>query len=972
MEDDKIKSQNTVQQKSSNEQVKNKKSNVSKLRIIIVFFFVLIFATVSYVQLRGSYLQYEEIGEKYINIFNTNLTYRYTIMAINFIVVYIIIYFTNRGIKKGLKPFFKKEQKEMPKLLNKSLALVISMILSVVVSAVTMQKLMLAINATSFGIQDTIFGLDISYFMFQKPVIEMLVFYFTTFMIGLTLYIALYYVIVFNRYFDGIDGKMLKQSIFMKKIYRNLILIVLGIAVLTVFNIQNIEFGKILSINNEIDLVGAGMTERTVKLFGYIIFAFVIIIFAYRALKNFKNGKTNKVLKNLVVIPSYLVFMFIIMVLFDTIYVNTNELDKERNNIAENIKNTKNAYQLNIEETNLTNSGTITEEEVDKYQHIIDNVPIITKDVVLKTLQDTQTGTGHYSYRNANIAKYKIGEEERVVYLAPREIKNSGRTYNNKTYEYTHGMGEIIASATTSTQAGNIEYIQKDVSGKDEQIKISKSEIYFGLETNEIIATNTKSIKEYDYTDESGNEKTSTYTGKAGLKVGFLDRIILGLTSGNINLAFSSEFTNESKVLLNRNVVDRAKKLLPYLIYDESPYTVVTDDGNIVWVIDAYTVSGNYPYSQYTTIEHNGVRENINYIRNSVKVLVDSYDGTIDFYITDRTDPIAMAYRNIYPELFMDLDEEIPQDIQEHLVYPQYLYKVQQEILKAYHNVKTDVLYRGDDLWDIAKYNSVRSTRASGNYMEPYYTMVKTLDGEKLGLIQIYTPNEKQNIISYLVGSTEGTENKLQLYKFSADSNIVGLMQLDKQIEEDEIISAELEALNTTGTKISKNMIVVPIDNTLLYVEPIYQTMLNESEIPILKKIVVASGNKVAIGDTLVAALENLLSQYAVDIEVEDTDDIEGLIEAIIKANKNLIESNENNDWELMGQDIKKLQELIQSLEILKEEEDKKNAELKDQEKNNNETIENKNENVNVNTNTTNNNIHSYNDVIENITNTQN
>ena len=212
--------------------------------------------------------------------------------------------------------------------------------------------------------------------------------------------------------------------------------------------------------------------------------------------------------------------------------------------------------------------------------------------------------------------------------------------------------------------------------------------------------------------------------------------------------------------------------------------------------------------------------------------------------------------------------------------------------------------------------------------MEPYYTMVKVDNKEEIGLMQIYTPNEKQNIISYLVGTTNGADNTLKTYKFSADSDILGPMQLDKQIEEDEAISSEIEALNVTGTRITKRMIVVPIENTLLYVEPIYQTMLNESDVPILRKVVVASGNKVSIGDTLQQALSNLLSQYAIDIEVENTDDIEGVIDAIIKANKNLTESNQNNDWELMGSDIKRLQELIDSLEQLRDEENKRREEI--------------------------------------------
>lgn len=901
----------------------NKKKK-NRTRMILVLLFLLLFAGISYIELRGSYLEYLELGQNYTNIFYTNLTYRYGIMAVNFVILYFILYFTNRGIKKGLKPFFEKEKKEIPKLPNKSLALVISALVSFVTSSALMQKIMLISNGTSFGIQDPIFGLDIAYYMFQKPVIETLALYFVILFVGLSIYIALYYVIAFNRYFDGVDGKMLKESLFMKKLTRNALLIIIGIAILTVINTQNTMFGKILTVKNDLEIVGAGMTETTIKLWGYVIFAFVIIIFAYRALKYFKKGNTGKVLKNLAVIPGYLVVLFIVMVVFDLAFVSTNELDKEKEYIAENIKNTKNAYNINIEEKNIENSGTITSEEVEENDNVINNIPVISKDAVSKTLENSQTVTGHYVYPNISIAKYNINGKNQLVYVAPREITNSGRTYNNKTYEYTHGIGEIFTSATESSQNGNIQYIQKDIVGKDEKINISEPRIYFGLETKETIATNTKNKNEYDYTDENGTDQVYSYNGQAGLQLGFLDRLILGIKKGDINLAFSGEITNESKILINRDVITRAKKALPYLIYDEEPYTAVTDEGKIVWVLDAYTVSSSYPYSQYTSIEHDGTKEKINYIRNSVKVIIDSYDGTMSYYITDRNDPIAMAYRNIYPSLFKELDEKIPEDISSHFVYPEFLYNVQAKILKVYHNVKPDVLYRADDVWDIAKFNSTKSTKSTGTYMEPYYTMVKISDGEQLGLVQIYTPDEKQNIISYLVGSNSNGNNELKLYKFSADSNIVGPMQLDKQLEEDEAISSELKSLNVTGTKLTKQMIAVPINNTILYVEPIYQTMLNESEVPVLKKVVVASGNKVAIGDNLTKALENLLSKYAVDIEVENTDDVEGLIEAIIKANKNLTQSNENNDWEMMGKDIKKVQELIDSLEKVKEKEDKK------------------------------------------------
>ena len=921
-----------VQEVQESEKVENvkvqtkPKGKKSKIRMFAVILFILIFSAVSYIQLRGSYLEYLELGQNYIDVFRTNLMYKYTIMAINFVVLFLIIYFTNRGIKKGLKPFFEKEKKEMPKLLNKSLALVISIIVSAIMSNVMMQKIMLVMANTSFGLTDPIFNLDIGYYIFQKPLIEMFVFYFLGIVIGLTIYMAIYYILVFNRYFDGVEADMLRNSLFMKKLLRNAMLIIIGVAVLTILNVQNIMLGKILTVNDDIEITGAGITEATIKLWGYVIFAFVIIICVYKALKSFKKRETPKVLKSLAIIPGYLVLLFIVMMGFDLIFVKSNELDKEKVYISENIENTKNAYNLNIDEANLEYSGTITEEEIEQNSSIVNNIPIISEDAVLTTLKNTQTSTGYFTYREANLAKYKIGEEEKLVYLSPREIASSGRTYSNKTYEYTHGMGEIITSATSSDESGNIEYVQKDISGKDEQINISEPRIYFNVGNEGIIATNTKNKQEYDYTDEQGNDQTSTYNGEAGLQLGFLDRLVLGIYKGNINLAFSSEITSESKILINRDIIKRAKKALPYLMYDENPYTVISDDGKIYWVLDAYTISSSYPYSQYTELEHEGQTRDINYIRNSVKVIIDAYDGTMKYYITDRTDPIAMAYMNIYKTLFVDLDEEIPEALSEHFVYPELLYNIQSQILEIYHNVKPDVLYRADDLWDIAKYNSGTSNKGVGSYMEPYYTMVKTDNGNELGLVQIYTPNEKQNIIAYLVGTIENGENKLQLYKFPADSNIVGPMQLDKQIQEDEAISAELETLETTGTKITKNMIIVPIENTLLYVEPIYQTMLNESNTPILKKVVVASGNKVAIGDNLESALQNLLSKYAVDIEIENTDDIEGLIDSIIKANNNLTQSNENNDWEMMGKDIQKLQTLIDSLEKMREEENKNNT----------------------------------------------
>ena len=920
-----------------------KQNKKMKTRVILVLLFIALFSVISYISLRGSYLEYKELGENYTEVFFTNLKYKYTIFGINFIALYFIIYMTTRGIKKGLKSFFDKEKKEMPKVPNKSIAFIISAVVSALMSSVIMKQIILCSSNASFGIQDPIYNFDIAYYMFQKPIIQMFLLYFMAILVGLTVYMALYYIIVFNKDFDGVDGKMLKQSSLIKKLIRNAVLIVVLFALMTVLNTTDVLTSKMLTIKDSsdstqnIEITGAGYTEVMIQRWGYLIFAFVMIFSAIRASKGFKEDNTSKVLKNLAIIPGYLVVLFLVIIIFNVVFVNSNKLDKEKEYLAYNIENTKNAYKINIEEKSLENSGTITQKDVDENTDVINNIRIVNEDTVLKTLEDNQTGTGYYSYRKANIAQYKIAGQYKLVYVSPREIKNSGRTYSNKTYEYTHGRGQIVASATDVSETGNLNYIQKDVSGEDDKLGTVNQQIYYGLETNNIVATNTKNRKEYDYTDENNKEYTSSYQGQSGLSLNFIDRVILGIKTGDLNLAFSSEVTNESKILINRNIIKRAKTAMPYLIYDDNPYTVVTDEGKTVWVLDAYTVSSQYPYSQFTSIEHDGIKEKINYIRNSVKVIIDSYEGTMKFYVTDKTDPIAMAYRNVYKTLFEDLDTEIPADIAQHFVHPKYLYNVQSKMLKTYHNVKPDVLYRTDDLWDFAKYNSTVISKSTGTILEPYYTTVNNGDGEEVGLVQIYTPSSKQNLISYLVGTTNGSNNVLKLYKFSEDSNILGPMQLDKQLEQDETISLAINALNTTGTKVTKDIVVVPVNNTLLYVESIYQTMLNEEvKVPALKKIVVASGNKVAMGNNLKEALQNLLSKDASNIEVENTDDIDGVIDALVKANKNLSESTSNNDWELVGSDIKKVQGLIDTLEKLKEQEDKKKEALEKENKQSN------------------------------------
>ena len=286
-----------------------------------------------------------------------------------------------------------------------------------------------------------------------------------------------------------------------------------------------------------------------------------------------------------------------------------------------------------------------------------------------------------------------------------------------------------------------------------------------------------------------------------------------------------------------------------------------------------------------------------------------------------------MAYRKVYPELFEDLDSVIPASIQEQFIYPEFLYNVQATMLEEYHNTKADVLYRSDDTWEKATYKNAQTTNKTGNVLEAYYTMIKNSNGDDaIGLIQMYTQKDKQNIKSYLIGTVENGQNKLEMKTLQSDTTILGPTQLDTQISQDETIQSEIDSLTVTGAKVTKNMIIVPIENTLIYIEPIYQTLVNESNLPVLKKVVVASGNKVAIGDNLQEAVKNLISQYATNIDLETTENIDGIIDAIIKANDDLSDSLNSNNWEFMGSDIQKLQELINLLKT-QVEEDKENSE---------------------------------------------
>ena len=785
------------------------------------------------------------------------------------------------------------------------------------------EKILLCFSNVWFGQNDPIFNLDISYYMFIIPFIKSVIIYLILLFVILTIYIVIYYVLAFNKFFNkGISFATLMKSTFIKQLTANLIIVISLVSLLIIAGIPDMLNEGFMTLQDKTVLYGAGLIEISIKGIGYLIFAIFIIVCIVSAIRKLKENNYKKAVLKMMYIPMYLILLFLVVISTEKLYLRRNEFDKEKQYITYNMENTKIAYNIDIQEIEVENGGTISAEDVENNKDVINNINILDEKIVLDNLQEYYTNLGYYTFNRAAVGYYN----NELVYVSPREIvSNNTRTYDNKTYQYTHGYDVLVSSASETESSGLLTY-KRNSFNKGEFINIKEPRIYFGLQTNEVIVTNSEDALEYDYPLTSTTNTYNTYKGQAGISLNFIDRLILGIKEHNLKLAFSSDTNKQSNIIINRNIIQRVKSVLPYIYYDENPYMIITDEGKLVWVLDGYTMSDKYPYSQKMTVSTgNQTIKRINYIRNSVKVFIDAYDGTMEFYITDRTDPIIMAYWNMYPSIFEDINKDIPEEYKEHIVYPQYLYNIQAKQLARYHNIGPEILYRADDVWSIAKESSKNSNKnVSTKEIQAYYTLLRTPNSDKseLGLVLPYTITDKQNIVGYLVGT-----DKLTIYRFTGDIPTLGTTQLERLIDEDEKISAELATLNVAGTKLEKKLFVVPIENKLLYVETIYQVLINENQVPILKKVIVSAGNKLAIGDDLKTAIKKLISQEAVDIEIEE-EDIEYLINEIIEANKNLKESNESNDWTMIGNDIKKLQELINKLEEAKLKEEKDEEEL--------------------------------------------
>ena len=664
-------------------------------------------------------------------------------------------------------------------------------------------------------------------------------------------------------------------------------------------------------------LTGAGFLDVNIKLWIYRIISIVIIIAVYNFIKGIKKEESKKILFSIVLVPATLIVVFIANIAIDSIFLRGNDIDREKEYILQNIRATEEAYNVNIENKEIAKGTEITSEKVKKDSESIEKLPIITPDVVTETLEnntDNKEKKTLYKYGTPNLVKN--GNE--YEYLTTREMDDKDKTLTNKIYKYTHGNFGILTSSSKVNENGYLLNTSEKFEGQElNGIKIKEPRLYYGNNTNTYGVVGGKDMKEYDYPTSTLTNKENIYSGNGGIKLNFLERLIITLTKGTTDLVFNNKITDDTRILLNRQITERAKKILPNIRYDKDPYLVVKEDGGLAWVIDGYTITGRYPYSQKVPIEaEQGGKERINFIRNSVKVIVDAYNGNVDFYVTDTTDPFISTIMKTYPTLLKNYNE-LPENIKKQMRYPQYLFDIQAKVLSTYHNTDVDNIYRADDRWEVTEVSG--SGQKSSTSM---YTILKEGTDLKPAIITTYTPEKRKNIVSYLVGQSENGVNKLTMYRYNEKSEL-SLSFIDTQIEKDEKVQKELRELTTLGTELKTVRILLPYENTTLYIKTIYQVFLNEDSVPVLKKVIVANKGKVGIGNNLKEAMQRMLTENAIDIDVRDLANEDELKDAIIKQNKTLKDVIKQGDFEYTGKDIQKLIKLVDQLEEVSKEKKK-------------------------------------------------
>jgi uncharacterized protein len=556
---------------------------------------------------------------------------------------------------------------------------------------------------------------------------------------------------------------------------------------------------------------------------------------------------------------------------FQRVYVKPNELLLETPYLKSNIALTQQAYNLHqITVKPFAVEQSLTAQALDANRATIDNIRLWDWRPLMDTYSQMQEIRTYYRFHHVDIDRYWLNGTYQSVMLSARELIGAllpvnAQTWVNRHVLFTHGNGLVMSPVTRKTGEGlPIFYLQNIPPEATGGPPVTQPRIYFGEETNDYVIVK-GSTPEFDYPNGADNVYAA-YEGSGGVPIGGLARrALFAWYFEDLNLLVSSYIAGESRIMFRRAIQERARTIAPFLRLDRDPYMAIAD-GRLYWIQDAYTTSANFPYAQLTS------DRSLNYIRNAVKIVVDAYDGTIDFYLADAAEPIAATYRRIFPDLFKPLDR-MPAELQKHIRYPEDLFLIQAEIYRAYHMESPAVFYNREDLWQFprqpAEGGQIARQPAEPRpiaLMIPYYIIMR-LPGEpqaQFFLMLPMVPSQRQNMIAWLAARCDPPDyGKLIVYEFPKDKLVYGPFQIEARINQNTEISQQLSLWNQMGSRVIRgHLIVIPIENSILYVSPLY-LRAETGQLPELKRVIAAYGDRVVMEETLTDALAALFRQPA-------------------------------------------------------------------------------------------------------------
>ena len=539
--------------------------------------------------------------------------------------------------------------------------------------------------------------------------------------------------------------------------------------------------------------------------------------------------------------------------LLQQLVVTPDELAREAPYIVHNIAATRSAFDLDqVEERQLSGDATLTMADIENNAETINNVRLWDHEPLLDTFGQIQEIRTYYEFASVDNDRYVVDGEYRQTMLSARELNSSSlpnRSWINERLQYTHGFGVAMGPVNEVTQEGLPVLFLRDLPPRSEtDLSVDQPSLYFGELSNDYVVVNANT-DEFHYPEGDDNVSTR-YDGTGGLELGGLfRRLLFSLKSRSYEMLVSRQLTSDSRVIYHRNISDRLTTIAPFLQYDADPYLVIVD-GRLFWIRDAYTLTGNYPYSTPVT-------DGISYIRNSVKAVIDAYNGTTTFYLADPDDPIALTLSKVFPTLLQPLDT-MPAELQSHLRYPEDIFTLQTEVNLIFHMTNPTVFYNREDQWDVPIID--------GEQMEPYYTIMRLPGEEKAEFIQMlpFTPRGRNNLAAWMVARSDGEQyGKMLTFQFPKQQLIFGPSQIVNRINQDQVISPQLTLWNQQGSEVIQGtLLVIPIEEALLYIRPMY-LRASGGRIPELKQVVVAYQNQIVMDETLDRALERLFGRGA-------------------------------------------------------------------------------------------------------------